>query len=328
MGANRQNRTSAHRARRIGAGRKRSAKPRVSEHQGSSVHDIEDLLIGMLVGCRPSQSNGTSIENLIYSTTSSTAELGYDFGFSVGRSMAFKLGKESGISSVLDRIGLKDSLYNPFVDEVMITSMHKHGQRGKPGPGAIHIYESGVIAGYLSASTGIRINASERRCVYSGSGECQFSASYGPRHNFYPIGISQVIAGIASELGSSKFARLDDGYYRMLACVPLLDSRLSEQVSKIMFMTGEKLARSGASMSVAVENVANYFGASASSEKRGRKSIIRLRFESYNSARAFVAMPAAIIAGLFNARGMSARVDFSTNSDSTYTAVIEATRKI
>lgn len=328
MKAKRSKKTDLRGTRRARAARRYASSYGTAKPQGPAVYDLEDLLICMLVGGKSAESNGTDIENLIYSTTGSTAELGYDFGFSVGRSMAFKLGNESGISSVLDRIGLKDSLYNPFSDEVVITSGRRRGTQPTPSNRCIHIYESGVIAGYLSASTGVRINALEKRCTHNGSAECQFSAASRPKPSFDAMGVPAAVSGIAAALASRKFTRLDDEYNRILACVPLLDSRLSWQVTKMMFMAGESLGRTGIPAREAIENVANYFGARVEAEARGRKSIIRLRFESYNSVRAFVAMPAAIIAGLYTARGMPARADFRTNSDSTYTAVIEATRKI
>jgi predicted hydrocarbon binding protein len=314
-----------------------SAKKHASRHmqvpkqQGNTVYDLEDLLIEMLVGAAPGASNGTDIENLIYSATGSTAELGYDFGFSVGRSMALKLGRESGMASVLDRIGLKDSTYNPFADEVMITSRsRKHHPHANVGH-SIHVYESGVIAGYLSTSTGIRINASENRCTCNGASECQFLASHLPKRRFIPSGAAATISGIASVLSERKFSKPSVEYYRILACVPLLDPSMSEQVEKIMFMAGQRMSKLSADPDPAyvVENVSNYFGATSFSVKAsGRKSIIRLRYESYNSIRPFVGMPAAILSGFYSSRGYRLGAHFTRNSNGGYTNTIKATRKI
>ncbi len=306
-------------------GRAKTAKP------GASNPDIEDLLIDMVIRQGAKASNGTDIENLIYSMTPSMSELGYGFGFSVGRAMTLKTGTEKGFTSVLDNIGLHDSLYYPSEKKVIITSKPHQEYRPPQIHHNIHIYESGVISGYLSTYTGTKICTEEKRCIYNGSSECQFiSEPLSSKQTFRGCGIDDAAYSIAYALKEGCYKKQSEEYYRILAYLPLTDSAISEQILKVMVMAGEKLGSisPNAHISSVVSNIANYFGAKdAKVERRGIKSIIKLRYESYNSMQAFVAVPAALLSGFALSAGMKTHIDFITNKDKSYTSVIGIWRK-
>ena len=293
--------------------------------------DLEDLLINMIIRCSTKASNGTDIENLIYSTTPSMSELGYGFGFSVGRSLTLKIGSNSGFPSVLDKIGLHDCLYYPSEKKVIITSRPRQEYK-RPHMGQnIHVYESGVISGYLSTHTGIQISTTERRCIYNGSTECQFiSTPFSSKQSFQGSGIHGAAYAIAYALKEGRYKKLNEEYYRILAYLPLTDSTISEQILKVMVMAGEKLGAlsPNAHIPALVSNIANYFGVKdAKTDRKGIKSIIKLRYESYNSMQAFVAVPAALLSGFALSAGMKSHVDFSTAKDKSYTTIIEIWKK-
>ena len=310
---------------------KRVKKQGMGKTHKAAPYDLEDLLVEMVINTKEKALNGTDIENLIYGTTGGLGLMGYGFGFSVGRALTLKLGPKTPLNTMLDRIGLHGSLYYPLKDKVIITSKLDHsGSLPNMGTG-IHLYEAGAISGYLSTSTGVHMNAYEKRCVYNGSGECMFEASPSNQKPKFPgNGIKNTTKAISQALARNKYHKLKNEYYRVLAYLPLMDARISEQIMKLMMMAGERIGESqiGAKPDGLVSNLANYFGAKdASVEKKGIKTIIRLRYESYNSLQAFVAMPAAVIAGFAKSTGRSSDVRFTTNKDGTYTTTITICKK-
>ncbi len=310
---------------------RRTKKQAMSKTQQSTSYDLEDLLVEMLINSKEKALNGTDIENLIYGATGGLALMGYGFGFSVGRALTLKLGPKTPLNAILDRIGLHDSLYYPLKDKVIITS--RLGASGNPpniGNG-IHLYEAGVISGYLSTSTGVHMNVSEKRCVYNGAEECMFEASPSShKPEFAGNGINNTTWAIALALTRRRYHKLKNEYYRVLAYLPLIDSRISEQIIKLMIMAGERIGeiQEGTKPDSLASNLANYFGAKdASMEKKGIKTIIKLRYESYNSLQAFIAMPAAVMKGFAKSTGRSSDVRFTTNKDGTYTTAITLYKK-
>lgn len=317
------------RARPAKRGRRRTAN---AKEQKPIPSDIEDLLVEMVFGSGSNAVNGTDLENLIYNTTPSLGSIAYGFGFSVGRAATLKLGMDAPLNSVLDRIGLHDSLYYPLRDKVIITSRPHQHNRVNLGRN-IHVYEAGVISGYLSTSTGMQVTAEEKRCIYNGSRECQFAAiPLSPKPTFSGMGIEQAAGAISATLGSIRFTKSEGGYYRPLAYLPLTDSKISKHILKMMVMTGERIGEAYGKgyLNQLVSNLANYFGVKdAKVERKGRKTIIKLRYESYNSIHTFVAIPAAMIVGFAKSTGRSPQASFTTNSDGTYTAhiVIDSKRR-
>jgi hypothetical protein len=312
-----------------GRTKRKTAKRRRSERPESS--DTEDLLVDMIINSKEKSVNGTDVENLIYNTTSGLGALGYGFGFSVGRAMTLKLGADAPLTAILDRIGLHDSFYYPLRDKAIITSRPSQHHGGLQMGKNIHLYESGVISGYLSTSTGMRVSAEEKRCVYNGSRECQFVATpLSPKPEFSGIGIDEVAYAISTTLREGRYTRSNSEYYRTLAYLPLTDSRISEQILRVMMIAGERLGEESGkgSLRQTVSNLANYFGVKqAKIDRKGRKTIIKLRYESYNSIQAFVAIPTAIIVGFAKSTGRSALARFAANRDGTYTARIDIENK-
>ena len=310
------------------AKRKNARKERLERPESS---DIEDLLVDMIINSREKAVNSTDVENLIYNTTSGLGALGYNFGFSVGRAITLKLGAGAPLTAILDRIGLHDSFYYPLRDKVIIASRpsqhHSMLQMGKN----IHLYESGVISGYLSTTTGMRVSAEEKRCVYNGSRDCQFVATpLSPKPEFHGLGIDEVAYAISMTLKEGHYTKSNNEYYHTLAYMPLADSRISEQILRVMMIAGERLGEISekGQLRLLVSNLANYFGVKhAKVDRKGRKTIIKLRYESYNSIQAFVAAPTAIIVGFAKSTGRSALVHFTTNRDGTYTARIDIENK-
>lgn len=301
----------------------RAAAPRLSE-----IYDVESLLIDKILNSEITAENGTSIENLIYSATPGMKDIGYSFGFSVGRNIALKQGDSQNFIKVLDRIGLHKSLYHPFRDSLIITSRPTAHHTKNIGVN-IHVYEAGIIAGYLSMSTGIKMATTESKCIYNGSTMCQFVSVPSPaKKKEHQVEINAIINAISYAITDNNFRRLNNEYYRTIAYLPLLKQPVSEQVRKMLMISGARAAEhsSGKDTRRIISNIANYFGAKEAdiSLRKTGKSIISLKYESYNSIYPYISIPAALIMGFVSkSLGKSAEITVSTNRDKTYTTVIE-----
>ena len=174
------------------------------------------------------------------------------------------------------------------------------------------------------------VNTSEKRCIYNGSESCQFVSK--PMSGMQQpawIGVDAAADAIAHAIASGRFSKQEGGYMRTLAYLPLIEGNIGKHVLKIMIMAGKKLGGMSGYQNTAsiVSSIANYFGAAGHHvEKSGRKTLIRLQYESYNSMQGFISLGAALITGFLESIGMSASVSFITNMDKSYTAIIEARR--
>jgi predicted hydrocarbon binding protein len=294
----------------------------------SQSYDIEEVLVDKILASNTTADNGTSIENLIYSATPSMTDIGYSFGFSVGRNMALKQGESQNFMKVLDRIGLHRSLDHPLRDSLIITSKPKAHHTKNIGIN-IHVYEAGIIAGYLSMSTGIKMATTESKCIYNGSGMCQFISVPAPvKKKEQQIDANGIINAISHTITDNNYRKLKNEYYRTIAYLPLLKQPVSEQVRKMLLISGSRAAERYDSTHARriIKNIANYFGATETevSLRKSGKSIISLKYESYNSIYPYTSMPAALIIGFVSkSLGKSAEVSVSTNRDKTYSTIIE-----
>ncbi|MCL4365521.1 MAG: hypothetical protein M1569_04085 [Candidatus Marsarchaeota archaeon] len=327
------NRTAAKRgpvtSKKVRASHKktRATKPKVAVHINAP--DIEDFLIGMAMEHGTNQGNGADVENLLYSVTGGMSDLGYRFGFSIGKAIALKSEGKKSFDELFGIIGLGDSLYHPFRDKVIITSRPSilpvfQLKRN------IHIYEAGIISGSLSQKANIVVNTIEKQCIYNGSESCQFvSKPMSGRQQPAWIGVDAAADAIAHAIAFRHFSRHDGEYMRALAYLPLIEGNMGKHVLKIMIMSGKKLGGMSGYQDTAriVSSIANYFGAADHHvEKSGRKTLIRLQYESYNSMQGFISLGAALMTGFLESIGMSASVSFITNRDKSYTTIIEARR--
>lgn len=290
--------------------------------------DIESLLVDKTLSSQSTPVNGTAIENLIYNATPKVAEIGYGFGFYIGREIYEKQGEEKKFIAMLERIGLPDSLYYPLSDRLIITSKPHTKKVSNIGKN-MHVYEAGLISGYLSMSTGLKMNTTEPRCIYNGSDVCQFIAMpVSKRAEEKQVALHYIVSGIASEIITSDYKKLKNEYYRILSFLPLLQQPMFEQVRKLLVMSGERIAEHTGTQDTKriINNIANYFGAKEAQIylRRSGKSIIKLRYESYNSVYPYVSMPAALIVGYISkAYAKNAEVSITTNKDKTYTTTID-----
>ncbi len=288
--------------------------------------DLERFLVDKMVSVRSAPSNGTTVENLLYSSTPKVSSIGYSFGFVVGREMSGRLGGNSGLPKAMGLVGMQCTESSKHRNTT-VTS-RPYGPSGH-SLGSIHLYESGVIAGFLSARKGIRMAARETECYYGGAVSCRFVAAPSKTASMHQdkVPLEEIMDGIARYLSSTEIRPHPSEYRRILAFVPLLKNPMNKQIVRLLTMSGSRIARySGKSDAKRIiGSIANYFGAyvSSASISESGKSIIKLKYESYNSIYPYVSMPNALIAGFLSAvLDGSAEINLSANNRNAYTATI------
>lgn len=295
--------------------------------------DLEDLLINEFLG---SSGNGRNIlvEDVFYNITPSIADLGYKYGFSVGMHIYTKTheGARNIIPDILEKLNFGKVLYNPFSDKLIITSTGRRAMPLRLGKN-LHIYEAGIIAGYMSMATGLKLDANEVHCIYNNSDFCQFVCSPLTTPNFHlHVEGNRVVETLASALGAQASQARERSDYSILHMLPLLREPLLDEMAALLDLAGTKLAKE--TPDERVESTLNSMARNLGVEKlkldlsKKRKSL-KLRYGRYNSLDDFVTLSIQPFIGFTTEKfGSEASVYKTINQDRTYTARIELRKKV
>ena len=290
--------------RRI-AKRKMTAKHNV-QSQSSQTLDIEDLLVKSLLNPVRDLRDGIVVEDLIYSLTPELSRTAYNFGYSIGRNLFLNSKKwENTLVPALRRLGFKNIKYYPFRDAVAINAGSRDHDTKNIGA-KVHSFESGIIAGYLSAHSGEPINTVEKECTHHGDKECRFVSYAGRilRDNSSPS-LVDVIDSIATKMHETRFSNRSAVEYHMLPLIPMTKQPLRSEVTKIFYLIGLELSqRHGREESEELlRNMARYFGtAKEDIDIAAKNASVQLRYAYHNSNADFVELSTAMIRGFIKGK--------------------------
>lgn len=290
------------------------------------VHDFEDLLIKSLAVDNSGSARDISMQDLLLDLTKSGRKLAYNYGFTVGTGIYSENGKLESLFSVLEKFGLGRVLYQPAQDSLIITA--REGRLSPPPVGGVvHVYEAGIMAGYLTASVGRRVMVKETHCKYNGSTFCQFVAEPNDGEIDYgkPLAANIVIDAIARtirDLPENRQGKADHNYY-LLPTLPLMKSPLVDEASKLLYVIGIRIAELGGRETPArtIEKIASYFdiGNAQLLRSGSNRRIIRLKYKHYNSIDQLVKLSTSMVIGYANAAFDSeAELEMSTSKDNSY----------
>jgi predicted hydrocarbon binding protein len=257
--------------------------------------NFEELLQNRIESKKLTFVNAPVLQDLLYTSTPSLREIAYKSGFSFGKSL-YENGKSiDKLAEALEAAGLKDMLYYPFKDKAIIKAKPESNYNlGK----AVHIFESGIIAGFMSAASGKIIYVKENKCGFEGNDLCEFYAE--PRESLKPEEEynEEVVEDIA------KIAKSESGYklsqeYLLFSMLPLMKEPIKDEISKLLFAAGSALGKNKEMPSI--ENLANKLGINAHTNKKG----IILEYNTLNSIKGFVDISSALFAGI--ARGLGGK---------------------
>lgn len=265
--------------------------------------DFEDIIAENMIR-KPRKEelpkSALTVVEAIYSSSPGLGKIAYRHGFSLGKNIYSRSnGTLNTLLSALENGGLENILYYPFNDSLVITASGGHPKKIN---GRMHIYESGLIAGYLTSATGTQIYVEETECEYDGDNRCRFVSSSGIGFGEKQGGnrnLEEIISGV------SEIAKIDGnvsaGYYAA-AILPIAGRSSSEPLANFFYMAGSRL---GAAAELGLGEIAGIAGASSFEvAKKYRKipKLVRLRYAPANSIGPFVDAAASAVAGFLKQR--------------------------
>ena len=287
-------------AKRRGPVRRKIAKKRNS---GTAARNARELLIRKMLGTENGEGRRLLVQDLIYNASADLKKLAYGSGFDLGMAIYDNSDRTmAALEKTLENAGFGRILYRPFESHSTITSY-----KIKPGSeelGAdIHAFESGLIAGYLSAHAKRPIYVKEPKCAYNGSEFCQFVASPKDEQGDVREKIADVRKMTEMVKENVRFSGNHGvgSSYHLLFSQPLLDEPVFTEASKLMYLTGKRL--SGISRAKdfddKITKMAKYLGVESAKVKKKSNRIVEidLTYGHDSSVANFVDLTTAMLAG-------------------------------
>ncbi len=303
-------RKKAKKAREPSKRLKSNIKPKARIKQANLPASLEGLLEERITGKKSMLINEPMVEDIIYNATPSMRELAYKSGFSFGMQLGEKSGKSiDKLFEVLGAAGLENILYYPFEDRAVIKASSKGYNIGK----LVHIYESGIIAGFLTSTTGKTIYVKEDKCAFNGDNVCEFvaepKASIKPEEDYDENVVENLTKVISSE-GSKRSQE-----YMLFSMLPLMKEPIKDEIAKVFFAAGSKLGEKG----MEPEKLGEKFGIKIAKTKKG----FVLSYNPLNSLKGFVDISSALFAGIARSMGSkSVELRESPTKENTYKVYI------
>lgn len=289
-----------------------AARARHLEHE-RPLYGIEEILINNIINQKEAYPDTRLLlHELLYNATDSMRDLAYRYGFYIGRELHYSSGS-SGMEllvKTLGNVGFGRILYYPSEGMLIIRSSNTR-RREKNVNQSMHVYESGIIAGYLSSGSGSTINTAESHCIYSGSAFCQFvsmpeSQEQAQNSDESPMKVRDIIQGIFFNIKSNELDDIPESSqnYLMLSILPMLKKPLADNVSKILFVAGKRLAESTirSEWRRMVKNIACFFDIKYAKIIKSKKRVsVLVGYKDYNSVDQFVNLSTHMFIGFLSA---------------------------
>lgn len=226
--------------------RRKHKIPHSKERQDIGPLDLEQILVDRLSQNKSElkiSRKALFIPEIIYSSTPSLKELAHSNGFSLGRLLYERSDKTmDSLLFTLEQAGMGKVLYHSSDNSATITAKPKI-----PEPNVkenVHIYESGIISGFIAAATNLVMNVTETHCVYNGNEMCRFVIHGMEEYNQNDASIDpqEMLEAISKSIFSKvPDSKISEEYY-LSYMTPLTSSPLCDEVSRIMYVAGKSLA--------------------------------------------------------------------------------------
>ncbi|MDE1855824.1 MAG: 4-vinyl reductase [Candidatus Micrarchaeota archaeon] len=308
--------------KKISASIKKSAKPQ----QNFVPEDFEDFLM-QRISLHATKRADALLAELLYNLTPATKSLGYASGFGAGLVLSAKHNKFNTIHpliNALENAGFHSILYRPGRSAVVIDAHHnpdcKHGIDGE-----MHVFEAGMIAGYLSHATGRRLNVHEKLCAHGKSSACRFVGSEDQQLNHIEGfgGIEEMRREMRNAMSKHREAKVS-GEYFSLQIIPFTKEPLRTEMVKLMHQVGKGLPSSKLSAEALRSMAALFDARSVKVKKEGRTTTARIELHPENSSGGYADIVAAFFAGMVHKDGKRMVIDRKPGSDGSYTIEITA----
>jgi predicted hydrocarbon binding protein len=245
------------------------------------------------------QKNIFPTANAICSSDSESADAIYNLGISSGKELYISSGGNVNVLfKKLEALGLRNILYNPLGNTAVITAS-QDATENHIGAN-IHLFESGLISGYFSEHTGIRISTIEEECVYNAAQRCRFVSSASASSRYYGSASEALTAALAQELHKkcihqASASILSETIIRASAngrSLRNMQSFLNAAALRAASLTADR-----SNASAAVKTLASHFLINASTARsRDGAKVILLNYRENSSKEQFVRLSSAVFA--------------------------------
>ncbi|MDE1855115.1 MAG: 4-vinyl reductase [Candidatus Micrarchaeota archaeon] len=288
------------------------------------------LLKKLTAAPKSAMPRGLELQDIIYNSAPEMRSLAFKSGYALGTEV-YRSANNGGIATlehVLVHAGFGKVIYHPF--ELMSTFTSYAPRSGGQNLGLnVHVFETGLIAGYLSAHTGQRIGVQETACVFNGANHCMFVAKVGSTVNaeaYKRLGLQEVILALRHALLHAERRKANESYY-ILSIKPLLNEPVLSEATKFLYVVGKMLVSQFPSEPAkTIEQSSSLLNISSSRLKSNRKKgvSLSLSYDHETSSGSFVDLSTALISGLMKgAYGKNVRIKRGISSKGVYNVKLE-----
>lgn len=273
----------------------------------NQISNIEEILATNISSQATNQKNSNLplLPDILYNMTPSTRNLGYNSGFAVGVKIFERSSAQNDASpliNALENAGFRHTQYSPLNDTAIITARQS---RGINLGDKAHVFESGLIAGYLSAATGKGVNVTENQCIHKQGDFCQFVATESKRSG-YETAQSSDLSNVTSMIAQGMMAnesgsRISDNFY-MLEMLPFTKEPIEKEASRLLYIAGQRVGeQSPKNIDESVKNLASILGVrdiKLFKKKKSGLTSIRLKYKPVNSMSEYINLSTSLVAGM------------------------------
>jgi len=300
----------------------------VQKQQVSEFADLEGFLVkGISKHSSSPKSASHILSELLYNITPSMRGLGYLSGFRAGLKLSSNHNSSNTIHPLvvaLENAGFSKIFYHPNKHSVVIRA-HHHPDCENGAKKQMHIFEAGLIAGYLTESTHMNLRVIENRCVHEGGSVCQFLAERDVEIEQVSAfeGMDEMIETLIASLGRRRIdGRISDDYFA-LQMLPLTKGPINAELSKLFYVMGERVASKTPKITEqTAQKLCVLFGLRKIKFEKGRRAVsgINATFAPSNSLSGYAELVSAFLSGmLYQKYGKVASTQRRLGGDGSYT---------
>ncbi|MDE1846900.1 MAG: hypothetical protein KGH52_02465 [Candidatus Micrarchaeota archaeon] len=307
-----------------GAKRPKTIKVRILK----SVHDdLEGYLIERI--SKPGQRHSLSstlLPELLYSVSPATKGLAYNAGYTLGMKLSMRHNMAKSITpliNALENAGFSRILYHPHKRDLIIEATHEDCDSNAKKN--LHAFEAGLIAGYLTESTGKSVSVAERQCTHNRRSFCQFVIEYSPQlASMEPFeGVREMVGALEEEIRKGEMKSRASDEYQLLQMLPLSRGELGSEISKLLYAVGGMLVEDGIALDErGAKSMRELLGLKKIelTRKKGAIQTVRLDYKIVNSMKGYADITSALVVGMLHStyKRMPERSS-RLNSDGSYT---------
>ncbi len=304
---------------------RRATRFRSSRHgrvAAPAPRNYEAMQLSKLVaGFQGKHSRHLQLQELLYCYAPELAELAFKSGFGIGVDAYRTSGGGMGaLERLMFNSGFGHMVYYTF-EASSVLGFSGVDAMGENIGANMHVFESGIVSGYMSAHSRRSMYAKEESCVFNGAKRCTFVVrQHGAADEGHAvIGYAKALAAMESALG--KRMGCTPGAAYLLAMSPLFGEPLLSEASKFLYMTGKQLSRGGGGLEERLKAIAGFLGiksVSVSAPGMVTRSVT-LSYSHESSVRGFVDLTTALVSGFVKGRlGKNPSVERNVSRTGTY----------